>query len=99
MVADVDEMFLPAMPSSCMVRASDEKCAALCEQVLDLIPTVAARKPPNECCFGAAVQAGHKLLKKGGGKLMVVLSDLPNAGTGALKNRDQMSFHVMLRGE
>ncbi|GAB5353174.1 hypothetical protein AAMO2058_000015100 [Amorphochlora amoebiformis] len=101
-VADTEDPFVPVVPQTCMLPISDEKEADLLYQILELIPKVHqfnhvadnTGMPKNDKrAFGAATQAGAMLLEKIGGKLILVLSKLPDHGVGKLESRDDIKLY------
>eukprot|EP00954_Amorphochlora_amoebiformis_P008399 652485-Amorphochlora_amoeboformis.AAC.1 len=71
-------------------------------KILELIPKVHqfnhvadnTGMPKNDKrAFGAATQAGAMLLEKIGGKLILVLSKLPDHGVGKLESRDDIKLY------
>jgi len=57
------------------------------------IQSTRANLPPDNCAFGAAMQAGALLLEKFGGKLIGILSKLPDVGAGTLQNRNDIKLY------
>ena len=59
----------------------------LIEDLLDRIPRLWENNKSLETCFGPALCAGAKILGPIGGKLVMVLSEMPSFGVGRLHNR------------
>jgi len=65
----------------------------LIEDLLDRIPRLWENNKSLETCFGPALCAGAKILGPIGGKLVMVLSEMPSFGVGRLHNRDDKKLY------
>ncbi|XP_064387627.1 protein transport protein Sec24A-like isoform X2 [Halichondria panicea] len=84
-VSDVDDIFLPS-PDSLLVSLKESK--ELIRTLLEDLPRMFAGNKNAQCALGPALQAATKLLHPIGGRVTVIVSNLPNIGPGSLKYRD-----------
>ncbi len=94
-VGDVDDVFVPVLPQNILPRLAEGKNTTLLDAILQLIPRVhggaAARA---ECAVGAAAAAGYEVLRDmGGGKMILIQSNLPNCGVGKLAPRNDIKLY------
>eukprot|EP00455_Lapot_gusevi_P008663 TRINITY_DN137_c0_g1_i5.p1 TRINITY_DN137_c0_g1~~TRINITY_DN137_c0_g1_i5.p1 ORF type:complete len:555 (+),score=206.08 TRINITY_DN137_c0_g1_i5:241-1905(+) len=92
-VSDIANVFVPAPLEELLVTVADPGSRVLLDQLLDMIPRIFAENRNEGNCLGAAVQAGCEVLNTFGGKLLVVQSNLPSTGPGALRNRDDITLY------
>lgn len=85
-VVDLDEPFLP-MPDSLFVSLSE--CRSNLEKLLSQLPEIFQYNIMNKFALGPALKAAHNLIKRIGGKIIVVSSTLPNIGVGKLSKRNE----------
>ena len=94
-VADADgtvpvgDAFLPAPPEDLLLRVADLK-AILREGLLTRLPQIFEKTQRNSPALAPALHAATKLLSSTGGKIVTLLSTLPDgpAAQGGLKHRD-----------
>mmetsp|Transcript_4329 Transcript_4329/g.6485 ORF Transcript_4329/g.6485 Transcript_4329/m.6485 type:complete len:928 (+) Transcript_4329:131-2914(+) len=97
-IGDVDDAFIPVIPDSVLLPLTDEKATDVVYSILDLVSTVhktgGQGMGADERAFGAAVQAAALMLEeKKGGKIVTVLSMLPDVGAGKLQARNDMKVY------
>lgn len=85
-VSDLDdEPFLP-IPTDLIVSLTE--CRAIIEQFCTRLPILFKDTHETQNNLGAGLKAAHKILAPVGGKIVVLQATLPNAGEGALKDRE-----------
>ena len=92
-VADVNVPFIPLPFSQLIATLSNVEQRTSFEAALQLIEQIFSETRKEGTAFGAACQASAELLQGLGGKLIVVLSNLPDSGIGALKMRDNSAAY------
>lgn len=96
-VADIDNMFVPARTSDLLVPLAEEKSRLAINTLLDMIPRLhneaEAKTAPRGCAFGAAITGAVDALTKTGGKILIFQASLPNCGAGTLTNRDEVGLY------
>uniref|UniRef100_A0A7S4DQB5 Uncharacterized protein n=1 Tax=Lotharella globosa TaxID=91324 RepID=A0A7S4DQB5_9EUKA len=96
-VADVDDAFVPVLPETILLPLSDEKQTDMVYKVLELIPKLHAidngQRAEESSCFGAAAHAGQQILAGFGGKMITIVSSLPNLGKGTLQMRNDIKLY------
>ncbi|KAG0695921.1 Sec23/Sec24 trunk domain-containing protein [Suillus ampliporus] len=88
-VSDVDDVFLPK-PTDLLVNLTEARQSL--ESLLGRINDMFQDNHTVGSAMGPALQAGFKLMAPIGGKIMVLSSSLPNIGSGALKNREDVKI-------
>ena len=84
-VPDLAELFLP-LPDDLLVNLSESR--AVVDALLDALPSMFAKTRRQDAALGPALVAAYRIMSHIGGKMLVFLSTLPNAGEGALKSRE-----------
>lgn len=95
-MSDVEEPFVPCPPEEICVPVGVEENRALLHSTLDLLASVyeVNKVTENLPCFGAAITAASEtLLTLGGGKILIMQSNLPQVGVGKLEHRDQIALY------
>jgi protein transport protein SEC24 len=95
-MSDVDEPFVPCPPEEICVHVCVEENRALLHSTLDMLSSVYERTKvvENLPVFGAAIAAATDTLTIiGGGKILIMQSNLPQFGVGKLEHRDQISLY------
>ena len=95
-MSDVDEPFVPCPPEEICVRVAVDEHRALLHSTLDMLSSVYERQNVSENLpvFGAAIAAATDTLSMlGGGKVLIMQSNLPQVGVGKLEHRDQISLY------
>ena len=95
-MSDVDEPFVPCPPDEICVRVAVEENRALLHSTLDMLASVYERNNVSENLpvFGAAITAAAETLTAmGGGKILIMQSNLPQLGAGKLEHRDQIALY------
>eukprot|EP00457_Paulinella_chromatophora_P000520 gb/GEZN01000520.1/.p1 GENE.gb/GEZN01000520.1/~~gb/GEZN01000520.1/.p1 ORF type:complete len:1402 (+),score=227.88 gb/GEZN01000520.1/:231-4208(+) len=96
LMTDVNDVFLPVPEEQVLVRINEPEAFARLDNLLAEIPRMySAELVPQESanCAGAAVAAGLKTLQKHGGKLMLLVSNIPTVGSGSLKSREGVNLY------
>eukprot|EP00456_Euglypha_rotunda_P033241 TRINITY_DN25791_c0_g1_i1.p1 TRINITY_DN25791_c0_g1~~TRINITY_DN25791_c0_g1_i1.p1 ORF type:complete len:452 (+),score=85.46 TRINITY_DN25791_c0_g1_i1:194-1357(+) len=103
-MSDINKVFLPAPHSHILVYPNDKKIRAVLDSLLEMLPSIYSKdrvtplspsstssssiSSSSPSCAGAAIHVAAKTLAKLGGKLLILTSNLPAIGVGALKNRE-----------
>lgn len=93
---DVDEPFVPCPPDEICVYVREEENRTLLHATLDMLQAAYERSKVSENLpvFGAALAAASETLcAVGGGKILIMQSNLPQQGVGKLEHRDQISLY------
>lgn len=90
---DVTSPFLPIPSGQILTDLSNPEGRSSFEKALELVEFIFSENKKEANAFGAACQASVELLTGLGGKIIVVQSNLPNVGLGALKMRDDVSLY------
>jgi len=99
-MSDIDEPFVPCPADELLVHVRDEEKRTLLHATLDMLASVYERSKVSENLpvFGAAVAAATEALQDvGGGKVLIMQSNLPTIGVGKLEARDQISLYYTPR--
>lgn len=95
-MSDVDDPFVPCPTDEICVRVGIEENQALLHATLDMLAAVYERTKVSENLpvFGAAIAAAAEtLMSVGGGKILILQSNLPQIGAGKLDQRDQINLY------
>lgn len=88
-MSDLTEPFLPLAVNALFFPLSDEGCLKTLDKLLgQMVQQLFAETRVVESCLGAAAAVAIEALKATGGRVALFASSLPNAGPGALKNRE-----------
>jgi protein transport protein SEC24 len=90
-VPDLKEIVIPHRVSDLLVSINE--CRANLESILQKLPTLFAHTQKASVAFGSALNAACNLIAPMGGKVVGLLSSLPNIGEGALQQRDDQKLY------
>jgi protein transport protein SEC24 len=85
-VGDIDDTFLP-QPQDLLLNINE--CREGIEALLGQFSTLFATNQNGNNAMGSALKAAHKLISPIGGKVVCLMSSLPNISTGKLSPREQ----------
>lgn len=95
-MSDVEDPFVPCPPEEIAVSVADEANRGLLHATLDMLGSVYERQRVTENLpvFGAAIaSAAETLTLLGGGKILIMQSNLPQHGIGRLEHRDSINLY------
>lgn len=88
-VGDLDDVFLP-QPNDLLVNLTESRAGI--ESLLGRLNDMFKDNASPSHALGPALQTAYRMISAIGGKIMCLVSTLPNVGTGALKNREDVKL-------